>query len=597
MSSSSANLKQTLMDVRKMRRAVRMRKQTDPEVVSKTLETILHEAIALSTTSDGVMSQAAIKELRQVRRSLVAGQINAGQKTAAHIGAYSAVLDQIDNVSKEVQEDAKEERTSYRSGIMENLPSSETVVSAIMTANPLLGYSIKIGRDLLVSSKKNNEAKKKQNEVEAQKRKEQLQQQEQLLLDQMKTDELQEENAKEENKQLTQKRRGIYKEVLEQIRDELRRLEVGSNGGQSEGNITIEREQNDSSEVFETVSEQSEKIDETNNKLDQLEETNNKLEQINETNKDELQFIRDESAYNGLASSESEFEGGMPTTGMVSGKAAGKSGGGILSKVLGGLMGLAGGIMAPFASMFGFLKVAGGMLLKFGKFGGIFMAFKGIYDFIDGIFRADEILGDSDLDWKDRLKVGISNVLSGLLEPINWLAKNLFDMDLMNGKDRDGMTKQYFEFFDNFTQNIIGMAQWIWDSISEWVKTKFDGLIEELTPDWLSEETDEEKAAQIEKNAKRSNRRFNDVDKDVLFEEVTNPVGAVDRISDNIKATEDKVMEQLTGGSGGANANTVVAPTTNQTNINQHQYNGSSSSESKEPTHRRFSDKNSALAW
>jgi len=54
-------LKRTLMDVRKMRRDVKMRKETDPEVVSQTLETILKEAVALSSTDDGAMSKAALK--------------------------------------------------------------------------------------------------------------------------------------------------------------------------------------------------------------------------------------------------------------------------------------------------------------------------------------------------------------------------------------------------------------------------------------------------------------------------------------------------------------------------------------------------------
>src|SRR5690554_3838866 len=163
----SSNLKRTLMDVRKMRRAIRMRQQTDPEVVSKTLDTILHEAIALSTSGDGVMSKAAIKELRQVRKSMIAGQINAGQNTGAYIASFSAVLDQIDQVSKEVQDEAKEERTEYRSSLLDNLPSTDTIISAIMTANPLLGYSIKIGRDLMTSSKKANADKKQREKLEA----------------------------------------------------------------------------------------------------------------------------------------------------------------------------------------------------------------------------------------------------------------------------------------------------------------------------------------------------------------------------------------------------------------------------------------------
>jgi hypothetical protein len=583
----SSNLKRTLMDVRKMRRAVRMRQQTDPEVVSKTLETILHEAIALSTSGDGAMSKAAIKELRQVRKSMLAGQVDAGQNTAAYIGSFSAVLDQIDDVSKEAQDSAKEERTEYRSTLMENLPSSDTVISAIMTANPLLGYSIKIGRDLMTSSKRANEEKKQRDKLEAQKRKERLEQQEQLLLEQLKTDEMQKENATEEHKQLTQRRRGIYRQVLEEIRDELKRLDHKLSGEQaietSEGEqLLLERLDSNNDTLISSLESNTES-------------TNTQLEKIDDTNNKELQFIKDESAFGGLTSAENVYENKDATfgSGMSLEKAPGK-GGGFLSNMMGGLMGLGTSLMSPFVGLLGFLKTAGTMLLKFGKFGVVLAAFKGIYDFVDGIFRANEILGETDIDWKDRLKVGLGNVLSGLLEPINWLTKNLFDMDLMGDKDRDDMTRQYFEFFDNFTENIIGMAKWIWDSISGWLEERIDGLIEDIKPDWWpSDKTDEEQAMDIEENAKNSVRIFRP--NNVSLEEVVNPTGAVNRISDDIKQTEDKAMTQL-GRSGGSGA-TVVAPSSNQTNVNNHQYNGSSSSESKEPTHRRFSDKNSVLAW
>lgn len=582
----SSNLKRTLMDVRKMRRAVRMRQQTDPEVVSKTLETILHEAIALSTSEDGAMSKAAIKELRQVRKSMMAGQINAGQNTAAYIGSFSAVLDQIDQVSKEAQDEAKEERTEYRSALLDNLPSSDTIVSAIMTANPLLGYSIKIGRDLMSSSKRANEDKKQREKLEAQKRKERLEQQEQLLLEQLKTDEMQKENATEEHKQLTQRRRGIYRQVLEEIRDELKKLDHKLSGEQA---------------IETTEGEQLllEKLDSNNESLltsldSNTESTNIQLEKIDDTNNKELQFIKDESAFGGLTQAENIYEKkDAQFSGMGISKESDK-GGGFLSNMIGGLMGLGTSIMSPFVGLLGFLKTAGGMLLKFGKFGVVLAAFKGIYDFVDGIFRANEILGETDIDWKDRLKVGLGNVLSGLLEPINWLTKNLFDMDLMGDKDRDDMTRQYFEFFDNFTENIIGMAKWIWDSISGWLEERIDGLIEDIKPNWWpGDKSDEEQAMDIEENAKSSVRIFRP--NNVSLEEVVNPTGAVNRISDDIKQTEDKVMEQL--GRGGGSGATVVAPTSNQTKINQHQYNGSSSSENKEPTHRRFSDKNSVFAW
>lgn len=96
------------MDVRKMRRDIRLRKETDPEKVADILERILKESIVLSASEDTIMSKAAIGELKQVRRDMIAGQVNAGEKTSLFVGSFSAVLDEIDKAAKETQEFAKQ---------------------------------------------------------------------------------------------------------------------------------------------------------------------------------------------------------------------------------------------------------------------------------------------------------------------------------------------------------------------------------------------------------------------------------------------------------------------------------------------------------
>lgn len=570
---SAGDIKRTLMDVRKMRRAVQMRKETDPEVVSRTLETILKEAIALSTTEDGAMSRAAVKELQQVRRGMLAGQVNAGEKTAQYVGAFSGVLDQVDEAAKQASSEAAEERSEMRSSLAENLPSSDTMISAIMTANPLFGYTLKMGRDFTQTAKRNAEKRRAREKREAEIRKERLEQQENVLKQQMETDEMVRENALEEDQPSSEQ--NVYQSLLEEIRDEVARLNEVINQGNEQEQVQDDR---------------LERIHETN------EDIVSQLEKIHETDRDQMRLERQNQNLSDLRAEEARIEGGGVAAGTTTGPTSQleqDSDFGFLGSLFrGGTGGLIGSLIAPFASMFGFLKSAGGMLLKFGKFGVVLAVVKGIFDFVDGIFRAGEILGKDEVDWKDRVKVGISNVLSGLLEPINWISETFFGADLMGGKSRDEWTKQYFDFFDNFAENIIGMAKWIGESIMNMFSDIFDSAVQEIKsylPDWMLE--DEEDT--IDQEGRDKLNRFRQGGRvPSQLEEEASPESRASRNATS--ASEQWDAATVVGGSGGGQA-PIFAPNSSQTNVNQHQYQGTGSSENREPTHRRFSNLNGIL--
>jgi len=580
-------LKRTLMDVRKMRRDVKMRKETDPEVVSQTLETILKEAVALSSTDDGAMSKSALKELSQVRRALVAQQVDAGANTTKFIGAYSAVLDNAESVTQEVSNQSKEQRDEVMSSFQDSLPSSETIISSIMTANPIFGYGLKMTRDLVSGAKKHQKNARERSKKENEMRLERLKEQERLIDEQFSTNDMQKENAEAQQKEHKGRRKGIYADALEGIRDEIKVLTEYLNG-QTDSLEQVSRETSESSESLERITENDQKM---------------------------IELEREKTEGAGLRRQEKSFESdgdsGLDIDGVpkaeVDTEASDFGLAGLLGGLSGGIAGIAATLLTPFKSMFTFLKSGGKLLMKFGKFGLVFAALKGIYDFIDGVFNASEILGREDVDWKDRVKVGIGNVLSGLLEPINWITEKIFGVDLIGGKSRDEMTRKYFDFFDNFTENVFGMAKWIFniitDKISE-IAESLTGFIKDLTPDWVKdlvsdkELTPEEKQAEEARDDLTRLRQGGTVSKPEMKPEKEQPKPISSEAAARAADAMDKNSAESVqgGGNGGGNLNTF-APVSSNKYMNSHQYVGNSSSENREPTARRFSQMNSFFSY
>jgi hypothetical protein len=577
---SSSDLKRTLMDVRKMKRSVRMRAENDPKVVARTLDTLIKESIALSTTDDNAMSRAAVKELQQVRRSLMAGQIDAGQKSASYIGAISGVLDQVGGAAEEAQREAATERSDHRSRLTDSLPSSDTVISALMTANPVLGYSIKMSRDLMSTAKKSNENRRNRDKREAELRRERLEQQEGVLTQQLETDEILRDQALEEEGASAG---DVYQQILEEIREEIVRLNEVLNG-QSE---TLERVEDG------TLS------------------TTESLEQIHETDREQLRYTQQEDAVGDLTSTEARIER-VDAEGNILGDTPRDELDGETAFGLAGMTGLisggVAGLIAPLTNMFGFLASAGKMLMKFGKFGVVLAAFKMVYDFIDGFFRAEEILGLDDLDWKERVMAGFSNLLSGLLEPVNWLSKKLFGEDLFGGRSRDEMTKQYFDFFSDFSNNVLGMAKWLGGMVVDWFESLFEDTLDKVKsylPDWMvgesEEPTEEEKVAKEARQSltdlrqgKRVVSPNNRADKRSLEmeEDSSSSAKAKEKALESLGRSDSESVQQVPQGRGTA---PIFAPSSSETKINQHQYQGSGGSENREPAHRRWTNRNGIL--
>src|SRR5699024_7067614 len=87
------------------------------------------------------------------------GQINTGGGGADYVTKISLVLDQIQGIEQESQAQQREQRRQQGGGTARSalgvigraLPSADTLISALITANPIMGYSAKVGRDLIGS--------------------------------------------------------------------------------------------------------------------------------------------------------------------------------------------------------------------------------------------------------------------------------------------------------------------------------------------------------------------------------------------------------------------------------------------------------------
>lgn len=154
-----------LQDVRKMRRAISLRTSTDIDANSIVLDTILKEAImARQVLGSSRLGKNATNEIKNIRNDLIAGTISVGDKTKEYITKYSTVYNEILNIDKEEKKEStastvKQAKETVRSII----PDRQLVTSALMAANPIVGYGFKVGSSLLsgMGKSSNSQSNKK----------------------------------------------------------------------------------------------------------------------------------------------------------------------------------------------------------------------------------------------------------------------------------------------------------------------------------------------------------------------------------------------------------------------------------------------------
>jgi hypothetical protein len=417
----------TLSSMKKMKRSLKMRDSniSDEELVSL-MEEMMNEAIIAQASGNTKMMKRSLGELRQVRKDVRVGKVNVSGsgKQAGMVGRFSNVIDQLEGE----QETVKQEMGGGSGGIgglAKNLPSAETFISAIMTSNPLLGYSAKILKDIGGSVKSKGQADKELKRRQAQI----LEEQKEYVLGRKEELEMESEINDQQANQITE-----YDQILERIENELIKLRMLWGG---EDTALVQESQ------------------ETNNNL-------NELVQAEERLADEQRLQRERSEFSDI---EQQREGDGDIGGLVSGE-DGEDGG--FFGILAGLAGLiTGGIMTGITAVFGFLSSIGRVglsLLKIGMKGSIIGAvIMAIYDFIDGFFNAGDILDmdEADLNIKDKIIAGFASIWGNIIKLFDTVLE-WFGVDLINS--------------ENITETIAKKTKKLVDGFFDWVFGLFDNV-------------------------------------------------------------------------------------------------------------------------
>lgn len=520
--------KDILLDVRSMRRSVKIRDETDPNKVSDILEQIIKESIHLQNAGDKGFQKKSLNELKQIRRDLVAGQINAGSKTGQMTAVYSGVIDSIEKMEQN-QAKGFDSYDKTAGALKNSIPSSDSLISALMTANPIVGYGVKLVRDISRSSQESRRAAAQ----EAAKKLALLKDQEAYLEEQFKK--LKEDDKSkeplvdvpadkekvtpvdgepkvvvvDEDGKDTSATPDIYDDILHEIRDDIKEL-VAIWSDDPVGNL--DKAANDDNIEAKT--------------LDQLTRISTAIEDMNaqsiENSKDQIsatEKIEDDRKRDGeLAALRASDTKGGPLEGFdkVKTNSVGQKDetNGFFSSAMGGLMRLLGGVVMGIVGGLGALLGAltsGGIIstllkpftavLKFvGSIGRLAVSLgtkillplaviKSIYDFFDAFFNADAFLkkNDSQISIGERISLGFANVVAKLVGLVDDLFE-LFDIDLF---DQEGLTVKIHEFFMAMPKMVTDFLDKMWTSVTgvytqvmafiNDIPTKVTGMIDQLT--------------------------------------------------------------------------------------------------------------------
>lgn len=432
-----------LLQFRSAKKASSLRGETDHNKSAEMLSQILKEAIHLQGSGSKLYQKRALEELKQVRKDMVNQQINAGSATSTYIASYSRVIDSIEQFTEENKDSAN----GFSKGIdtiQKSMPSGDTLVSALMTANPMMGYGVKIMRDLSRARIESRKAsvQKAQAEVKRLKALDEAARAEEVRNDKQEeildTTQTEQKKAKREYK----KRAGIYQPVLTEIRDRIGALEkfIKINTDiieESEAELKlIEATEQASQDQIDAMKEiERERI--RNEKLNRVDDSTtgggspvpnpiDSPENIPEAEKESLLSKIFGGALGAIGSALGSF------TGILGAFA----GGGVLTTLL-----------SPFKAVLGFVMGIGKFALTIGK--GLAMPaliITSLFNFFDGFFNAGKILGklEGDTSIGERIGVGFANVFGEIVQAIDWLLGLFGQGGLI---DSENMTKKIYDFF------------------------------------------------------------------------------------------------------------------------------------------------------
>ena len=243
-------------------------------------------------------------------------------------------------------------------------------------------------------------------------------------------------------------------------------------------------------------------------------------------------------------------------------------------------------VFRPLTNIFGSLTKVAPALLKVGKFTGVVTAIMALVDFVTGFANAADILGKDDVSLIERFQVAATNIITSLLEPIDWLAEKA-GFDLFEGS-KDDLTKKIVNGYNEFIMNIVDKTkEWftsLIDGIGGWIDEKFgDTWIGDQFKSIIGDSDDDEGDISENDNSNEKAPRGYGTGTRLMQDDSLPTVNSL-----ALKSMEKDRNESTQGNGGGV----IVAPSSNQTNVSNNTYGGSKNSNNNEPTHRRFKNSN-----
>jgi hypothetical protein len=429
-----AILENIYANVKAGRRNMRLRGQS-PEESLEELKNILIESIHIQNSGSKILQKKSLEELKQLRQDMMAGQISAGSKTNQVVGSYTHVIGQIEEMLDQTNQNNKAYEGAIDS-IKGAFPSSDSLVAALMTANPLLGYGVKLFRDM---AKSRSEAKQQARQME-QERLKKIKMETELINAQFEQLEKEEAVTEKEEDAIKEKE----KPVLERVETD---APVTDNDRQS--NI-LSMTDDHALFIAETIEDSTNKLIRYFEEADKKNDRDEKLTKMKESSGTPVQMP--EQGPKGVTQGR---KGGM--LGMLAR--------GALAIVTGLGLSLA-AFTAPLIAMMGILKGIGAFAVKLvSKLALPIVVFKAIYDFFDGFFSVGEWLGknEEDVSLLDRIKMGVYSAIAGFVsiftDVFAWLTGG-------TSKSKEEMAVAMFNFVENLTATVI-----------EWVSNAYDSVL------------------------------------------------------------------------------------------------------------------------
>lgn len=636
------SLRDAFLDIRKMKRSLSLREDLEPEQIVATLDHILREAVAVQSTGNQRFQKNAANELKNIRNDLLAGQVKAGARTPEYVTKYSLILD---NLEADMQQRFDREESIFSGAvdsIKSSVPSADSIVSAMIVANPIFGYSAKIVLDMI----KGNKERKRKAEAEHRHRMKLVKDQQAIIDEQKGTEQLHEENIKEETKKVQGKaeRKRAYQEDFQRIDDKLGSLydllnrSAFVNGPDRNDERVINMVQ-DQDSVFKLLpSPDSESVDVERVIVEESDDTIDAIRISGDQTTDAIDRLVDIEAerlrleqQGRLDAANRDAELARINHGEGAGNTQAEKDPNSFWKTLLALPGLLlGGGMAALSKLLptGFVKDAqgvlktfgriGGMVKVLGKFTGVLTVLTSLYDGLDGFFSGVHKAFGDEVTMRERLETATSYLITGLLQPIDWIVKffggegfgNIEEFRTRFARKIDSLVTQIIDKSAKLFEIVSDSFDEIIDGTNNWFKSNFSWLpgVDAPKPEEIvhNNYTEEREYIDNSGNVVYGSPKY---DKPVLADPNDNPMlydkpvlldgDDSDRLQRrNVEKQKNTPSNQLsdtidrsTSQSNNKNVNSVInAPST--TNVsNSNNYLESKNSRNDDPSYRRIADR------